>query len=507
MDFSYFPFSVFSFICGVALCSFLDLGVIFPLFLIFLSVVLFLLNKRDFSKEKSRLFIFLFFFLLFFGLGFLRCSISNQMLHMSVLQAHLDEKILLQGVIVDELDQRENNTKITLKVLKLGDTVFDTDYNIRVLLTVPHYPIYNYGEKITVSGVLKEPENFNTENGRSFDYINYLAKDNIFYTMYFPKTELISIGNGNSLKEKLFWIKGSFLQKIQEIIPEPQSSLLGGLLLGVKQSLGEDLQEDFRKVGLIHIIVLSGYNVSIIADFMMGLFMFLPRMFGLFLGSISIILFAVMVGGSATIVRASIMALLVVLARATGRTSEVTRALFFAAFIMVLHNPQIVIFDPSFQLSFMATLGLIVLSPKVSEYLVFIPEKFYLRESAVATVSTQIFVLPLLLYMMGELSLVAVIVNLLVLMFVPVTMLFGFLTGLIAFVWVGLALPFSYVTHFLLSYELKVVELFAKVPFASVKVPYFPFWLMCGIYLIFFFVFMFYYRQTKNKKEVNKLNK
>jgi len=490
MNFSYFSFSVFAFIFGIALCSIWDLGFIFSIFLILLSGVLFLVSWRDFSKEKSRFFLYIIFFLLFFGLGFLRCNISNQELNKNVLFNYLKQEIVFHGIIVDEPDERENNTKIILKVSKFEGSTTSLGGEMKILLTIPHYPQYSYGDEIIVSGVLQDPKNFKTENGKIFDYINYLAKDNIFYTIYFPKTELISVGNGNFVKEKLFLFKNSFLQKIQKTIPEPQASLLGGLLLGAKQSLGEKLQEDFRTVGLIHIVVLSGYNVSIIADFMMNLFMFLPRMFGLFLGAISIILFAIMVGGSATIVRASIMALLVVLARATGRSSEVSRALFLAGFIMVLHNPQIVVFDPSFQLSFMATLGLIVLSPKVSEYFKFIPEKWYLRESAVATISTQIFVLPLLLFMMGELSIVAVVVNLLVLMLIPVTMLFGFFTGLFSFICITMALPFSYVTHFLLSYELKIVELFAKLPFASVKISYFPLWLMFGIYFVVFLFFL-----------------
>lgn len=173
-------------------------------------------------------------------------------------------------------------------------------------------------------------------------------------------------------------------------------------------------------------MVLSGYNVTIISEFIMGMLSFLPKMIGTSLGALSIILFAIMVGGSATIIRASIMALLVLLARVTGRVSDMTRALFLAGFVMVLHNPQIVVFDPSFQLSFMATLGLISLSPKLNSIFKFVPTKFYLRETVSATISTQIFVLPLLLYMMGELSLVAVFVNLLVLMFIPLTMLFGF---------------------------------------------------------------------------------
>ncbi|MBU4536449.1 ComEC family competence protein [Patescibacteria group bacterium] len=458
--------------------------------------------------------------MLFFGLGFLRCAVSEEILSENVLQDYLEKDVSLIGVIVDEPDQREDNTKLVFEVTDFAEQNPSLPASrqvreeqsamerrgdpekilprTRILLTVPQYPQYGYGDEIKVTGLLDIPKNFKTENGKTFDYINYLAKDKIFYVMYFPKTEFLSTGKGNIIKEKLFLLKNSFLFRVQKTIPEPQVSLLGGLLLGVKQSLGSELQEDFRKVGLIHIVVLSGYNVSIIADFMLVIFSFLPRMIALSFGALSIIAFAIMVGGSATIVRASIMALLVVLARASGRTSEVTRALFLAGFIMVLHNPQIVVFDPSFQLSFMATLGLIVLSPRINEYFKFIPEKYHLRESAVATISTQIFVLPLLLFMMGELSLVAVFVNLLVLMSVPVTMLFGFLTGLFSYIWIGLSLPFSYVTHFLLSYELKVVEIFAKLPFASIKILYFPLWLMLGIYLVFFLIWVYYFRQEED---------
>ncbi len=485
----FFTCSVLSFVGGVALCSILDLGIYFGLFLILVSGVLFLLLRRDLSNsdsDKSRLLLLM---ILFFGLGFLRCSISNETKNQDFLD-NFDDEISLIGIVVDEPDERENNTKLTLKIQKS---------DAKVLLTVPHYPQFDYGDEIQVLGTLQKPQNFKTDSGRTFDYINYLAKDRIFYQMFYPKTELVSQGNGNWVKEKLFLLKHSFLEKLQKTIPEPQVSLMGGLLLGTKQSLGQELQEDFRKVGLIHIVVLSGYNVSIIAEFIMNFFAFLPRMIGLGMGALSIVLFAIMVGGSATIVRASFMALLVVLARATGRTSEVTRALFLAGFVMVLHNPQIVVFDPSFQLSFVATLGLIVLSPKISEYFKFIPEKWHLRESAVATVSTQIFVLPLLLFMMGELSLVAVVVNLLVLMLIPVTMLFGFLTGLISFIWTGLALPFSYITHFLLTYELKVVELFANIPFASIRIPYFPFWIMIFIYVIYFLLIV----NIHNRQESN----
>jgi len=368
-----------------------------------------------------------------------------------------------------------------------------------VIITVNHYPQFSYGDEINITGILQKPKNFNTDDdgGMEFDYVSYLAKDGIYYQMLNPTVTFISDGNGNFIKEKLFALKNSFIQQVRKLVPEPHSALLGGLVVGAKESLGKGLQEDFRKVGLIHIVVLSGYNLTIVADSIMKILVFLPSSFAMIFGALGIILFTLMTGASATIVRASIMALLVMLARLTGRTNQVTRTLFLAGFLMLLHNPKILVFDPSFQLSFMATLGLIILSPKIEKYFHFLPTKFQLRELAVATISTQIFVLPLILYMMGDFSIIAIVVNLLVLMFIPITMLFGFFTGVLAFLSTAVALPFAYISYFLLSYELKVVDIFSSLPFASIHIPYFPFWLMVFVYASYFIFLGFLSKKEK----------
>ncbi len=512
MKYSSFYLSILSFIAGVSFCSIWDLGFYFGIFWLFLSIVTFgttlLLNSEP---PSNRSFLIIPLLIFFFGLGLMRCSLSNESQIDYLLSSLVNSEQSMVGVVSDEPDERENNTKLIVEITEVktlgglnqptGQMSYqDIKGGVKILLTVPHYPQFDYGDEIVFSGSLGRPENFSTENGREFDYIRYLAKDSIFYQMFYPKVELLSQGKGNIVKEKLFALKKSFLGEVKQIIPEPEVSLLGGLLIGTKQSLGQKLQDDFRRVGLIHIVVLSGYNVTIISEFIMGMLSFLPKMIGTSLGALSIILFAIMVGGSATIIRASIMALLVLLARVTGRVSDMTRALFLAGFVMVLHNPQIVVFDPSFQLSFMATLGLISLSPKLNSIFKFVPTKFYLRETVSATISTQIFVLPLLLYMMGELSLVAVFVNLLVLMFIPLTMLFGFLTGIFSYLSVWLALPFSYVTYFLLTYELKVVEFFAGLPFATVKVNFFPFYLMLIIYGVYFIFLKIYTKSVEDIK-------
>jgi len=289
------------------------------------------------------------------------------------------------------------------------------------------------------------------------------------------------------------------LGALSKTIPEPYASFAGGLTIGAKKSIPKDLQEDFKTTGVIHIVVLSGYNITLVADFVMRVFSFLPKYFGISLGSIGIVLFVLMTGASATAVRASIMALLAILARTTGRVYEITWALFITAFLMVLHNPKILRFDTSFQLSFLATLSLIYLSPKLKEKFSWVPEKWQFREIVSSTIAAQVFVLPLLLYKIGDLSLVALPVNFLILVFVPLTMVLVFLAGGVGVFSALLAMPLGWASYLLLRYEIFIVEFFAKLPFAAVGIKYFPLWLMLAVY--FLYAILIFRLNGKNKTE------
>lgn len=469
------------FATGILFRSYFDLGFSFSIFLIALSGALFLFHYLN-HKQRGRtsLFVVSALFVLFAGVGMLRFDVADLNRGSVVLDEKVGQEVVLEGVIVDEPDERENNTRLIVNITPrqgLGQS--------KAIVTTDIHPRFSYGDKVEIKGKLKKPKNFIGEDGDSFDYVSYLAKDEIFYQMFYPSLELVSSGHGNIVKRYLFAFKRAFLEKVSRVIPDPQSSLLGGLVVGAKQSLGEELQEDFRKTGIIHIVVLSGYNVTIVAEGIMRFFAFLPHLFGLLVGAVSIIFFAILTGGSATIVRASVMALFVLLARATGRTQTITRALFIAGFLMLLHNPKILVFDSSFQLSFTATLALIYLAPKIEKHFKLVPTKFQLREFAVATVATQIFVLPMILYKMGTLSLVALPVNLLILVFVPITMLFGFITGMLGFVATIISLPFAYITNALLTYQLKVVDIFASLPFVAIEINYFPIWVAILVYVIY----------------------
>ena len=337
-----------------------------------------------------------------------------------------------------------------------------------MLVTMSHFPKVEYGDLVRLSGEIKRVKNFDESE---FDWVSYLAKSEIYFGSVFPQVEVLGHDKAGWLRGRLFNFKNAFLSNLQELLPEPHVSFAGGLIVGAKESMGEDLLEEFRKVGLIHIVVLSGFNIMIVAIGVMHfLELFLHRYVSIVAGIIVIILFAMLVGGGATVVRATVMALLALLAKATGRTSDVARALIIAGLLMIIHNPKVLVFDLGFQLSFLATLGLIYISPIIKTKM----SKMPMRGLAGDTIGAQLAVLPWILYKMGQLSIVALPVNLLVLPFVPFAMLFGFLAGALGFISSIIAIPFAWITYAMLFYMLAVVKIFASLPFAQVVSSSFP---------------------------------
>lgn len=193
------------------------------------------------------------------------------------------------------------------------------------------------------------------------------------------------------------------------------------------------------------------------------------------------------------------MAVLVLFAQSFGRQYDVIRGLFLAGFVMILINPFLLLYDIGFQLSFMATLGLILIAPYFETILI-TKRKIQVKEFLFATLSTQIAVLPLLLYHIGEVSLVAVIVNVLVLPIVPVAMLLTFITGIVGLVSIPLASLLGYFTTLSLKYILVIAERFSDLPFASVTVPVFS---PVGVLLSYLSMILVFWFISHRKKTVH----
>ena len=169
----------------------------------------------------------------------------------------MGQKVNFSGIIVDEPDVRENNQKLTIEVLVPAKT--------KILATVNLGENFKYGDEVDFSGKLEKPENFMTDQGKDFDYINYLRKDGIYYVMNYVNIEVISRGNGNKIKSALFSFKEKFLEKMNLAIAHPESLLMGGLILGERASFSAEMRQKFINTGTIHIVALSEYNLTIIA--------------------------------------------------------------------------------------------------------------------------------------------------------------------------------------------------------------------------------------------------
>lgn len=409
------------------------------------------------------------------------------------------------GIVTEEPSFTESGQTIVVQVdeLSFGDKLCPNEILIRMKTKL--YPRFTYGNSIQFFGKLNEPFNFKSNTGRVFDYKGYLAKDDIYYEIKSAKVFLnTKEEGGNFISSILFRLKRGFVNNLEKTLGEPHAALAAGLVVGEKAALGKDLLNDFRIVGLIHVVVLSGFNITIVADALRRTLSFLPRIWGIMIGGAGITLFGILVGGGATVVRSCFMSGVALSADLIRRDYNVIRALAFAGLLMLIQNSSIFLHDPSFQLSFLATLGLILLAKPIEDHLTFIPAKFGLRGTIATTFATQIFVSPLILYMMGQISIIGVIVNILVLPFIPITMLFVFLTGAIGFISFPLSQIVGWITHFLLSYELLIVEYFARLPFAALYLPQFSGWWVAGFYALFPIIFFTFNRKNKSLRNSQK---
>ena len=425
-----------------------------------------------FTKRASYLFLGL--GLLLFALGCTRFLLYDTGVR-PYLEEHLGTKIELKGTVASDPDVRESTERLA---------VYIPSEKTQILVVVPRYPSHAYGDMLSISGKLEHPEPFDTDGGRVFQYDKFLAKDGVSYIMNLAHVEKTGEAHGITqlVMGSLFSIKHAFARGLQEALPEPASSLAEGILVGGKQGLGAELLAVFTVTGLLPIIVLSGYNVMIVAEAVLVCLGFLRKRYALILSGTVIILFIMLAGSGSSAVRAGLMAVLALFARGTGRRYDALRILLFAFVAMLLWNPYQLVYDPGFQFSFMATLGLILLSVSLSERLVKI-QNASLREIVATTLSAQLFVLPILLYQTGNLSLVSVPANIFALIAVPPAMLCSAIAGVAGVIFPSLAVWVGLPAYALLSYIITVAEFSASVPFAHLSIPLFPFYLVIAMYV------------------------
>ena len=237
----------FGFVFGVLLRSFLTLDFYLSIAFCLISLGLILFFSLVSWNKWG---IITGVFILAFSLGILRFQIADTP-SPKVFESQVGQKVSFSGEIVNEPDKRENNQKLTIESETGGKKT-------KILVATGLDTNFKYGDKVNFTGKLEKPENFVTDQGKNFDYINYLRKDGIHYVMNYVTQEIISHGHGNKLKSFLFSVKDKFLNATGLAIYHPESLLMGGLILGERSAFENQLRQKFIDTGTIHIVALSG---------------------------------------------------------------------------------------------------------------------------------------------------------------------------------------------------------------------------------------------------------
>lgn len=382
-------------------------------------------------------------------------------------------EVSLTSQIVSDPEVVGNTQRLEVGSWRMED---GTTLEGRALVKTRRYPEYHYGNEIKIVGRLETPPEF-----EEFSYRNYLATQGIYSLMDYPKITLLSSGNGNRTYAKLINFRHHLEEKINQILPEPESSLLAGVLLGIKRNLPEDFYNALQKSGALHVVVVSGTNIMYVISGLMWVGGFLARPLRISFVTLTLLTYALMVGGGAAVWRATLMGLTVLLAAVLGRRRLAQEALFASAAVLLMANPM-GLWQIGFQLSFAATAGIIFLQDLIGSQLRALPK--LIRRGLVTTLAAQIAVLPIITYNFQTLSLVSPLSNLLTFLLVPPLTIGGAFVAIVALIWLPLGRLLAPLIYIPAKLFVTIVNLSAKIPLAQIQIPKLPVVVWAVYYLV-----------------------
>ncbi len=318
--------------------------------------------------------------------------------------------------------------RITSKVTQEPSRFFNTQKFSLVGLKVslPAFPEIHYGDGVVIEGIV-DGENL---------------KD--------PK--LISVSQNQSVFPK---IRNYFSDFYNRNLPQPDASLVSGIVLGIKSSLPKDFWDSLTKTGTAHVVVASGMNVTFVAGFLMStLILFMNRRVAIFFALLGIWIYSALSGFDAPIVRAALMGSIAFSAQEFGRLISAWKVLILSGLIMLIIVPTW-INDVGFILSFVATLSLMLFQKKVEEFVKFLPGFF--REGFATSLAAQIGVAPILFVTFGQFNIFSPVINALVLWTIPLVMAIGAVAGVIGIIFEPLGRVILYLVYPLTSWFIWVV--------------------------------------------------
>jgi competence protein ComEC len=437
-------------------------------------------------------FSFILLFALFLGAARYQLSVPKfDAFHIAFFNDR-DYDLLITGTIVEPPDYRDTYTNLRVEVRAVDTGDGDLQANGLILVRASSNQTFEYGQKIRLRGKLKTPP----EN-EDFSYRDYLAAQHIHSYMTSAAITVLPGNGGNPILRGLYAFKEKSFNNIHRLFPDPESSLLAGILLGVDTGLTKELQQAFKNTGTAHIIAISGFNISIIAGVFFTFFShFLGDRRGAVIAILGIVLYTFIVGADAAVVRAAIMGGLALFAKQVGRRQFALNTLLAVALLMCLWNP-LYVWDAGFQLSFFATLGLILYAAPFSEFANRIITRIMptstgektaklFSEFVLLTLAAQLTTIPIMAYHFQRISLVSFIANPFILPAQPAVMILGGLAVLLSLAWLPLGQLAAWIAWPFVVYTIRIVELFDRVPHGTIFLGDFSVWFVILFYAALF---------------------
>lgn len=380
--------------------------------------------------------------------------------------------VQITGVVVDYPDRRDQIVNLLIRAESIDENKGDPPTSLKGLLLAktPVETRVSYGDRVLVVGFLKIPP-----EDEDFNYRGYLERQGIDVYISRAEVEVLESGQGSIILGAIYRLKARALDNIYRLWPDPEASLLAGILLGVESGISEQVQKAFRETGTTHIIAISGFNITIVAGFFSRFFSRImnPRR-GAAAALIGISIYTILVGADAAVVRAAVMGGLSIFAQQIGRRQHGLNAAALASLVMMLFNPQLP-WDISFQLSLSATLGLVLYADPLTDWFLRLCSRVFpqdvaqritqpVSEYVLFTFAAQLTTLPVMIYHFHSFSLTTFLANPAILPVQPPIMVVGGLALIMALVWFPLGKLAAPLVYPFVLYTIRVVEWFSRLP-------------------------------------------
>ncbi len=369
--------------------------------------------------------------------------------------ASIDGYQAIEATVISA-ERTSERQKLVLTDIEIDHQVYDD----RLLIFVPEFTHWSYGDRLRFSCALETPEPFD-----GFAYDAFLESRGIYKTCFLHESPFaVSEGHGNGALRFLAGLREYFGTSAQQLFGEPHATLLSGLLFG-QELFTADWDDRLQKTGTTHIVAASGYNVALVTLILFGLLAWLgvKRQKAFWILGLAIIAYVLLAGGEAAVVRAGVMGGIILLAKTMGRRAGMVNVLLLTAVVMLSFEPLLLRYDVGFQLSMLSTIGLIYLTPWLAKHLRFIPEDFSLRETVSATIAATVSTLPIVILQFKQVALLSLVANLLILPLLPYTMFFGAIALLAGTLYMGLATVLSAPAWLLLTAILWVIRFLSEL--------------------------------------------